>query len=174
MISFILLYFVVWFLRLIGYLLEIVVWFYNYLIDCILYLLTQILVWEWTYFGSPISNIPLLVVNFVMEFTQSIFNFLTYPPVILLGLLILYVVVYLLQQSAQPPKENAIEKIVKVQNDEQNLCVICLSEQKCMLIRPCNHVCLCLECSNLMKDKSKESECPLCRVRIKLFERVYM
>ena len=110
MISFILLYFVVWFLRLIGYLLEIVVWFYNYLIDCILYLLTQILVWEWTYFGSPISNIPLLVVNFVMEFTQSIFNFLTYPPVIL----------------------------------------------------------------NLMKDKSKESECPLCRVRIKLFERVYM
>ena len=169
------LYLIVCSLRLIGYLLENIVWIYNYLIDIILYILTQILVFIWNYCGSPVTNIPFLMADFVIEFLKSIFNFIIYPPVILFALVFIYAVVKypkIIQQLAELQKERVIEKIVKIEEDEETLCVVCLTEQKCMLIRPCNHICLCLECSNLLK--SKVNECPLCRGRIEHIERVYM
>jgi len=40
---------------------------------------------------------------------------------------------------------------------EKKLCAICLTSDKCILLRPCNHICLCQPCSTLVTD------CPLCR-----------
>lgn len=42
-------------------------------------------------------------------------------------------------------------------------CVACRSNQKCILLMPCRHLCLCLDCFE--KIKSSKPECPLCRAR---------
>lgn len=39
-------------------------------------------------------------------------------------------------------------------------CVVCLDRQKSLLLRPCNHMCLCEACGNSVQ------ECPLCRKTI--------
>ena len=44
---------------------------------------------------------------------------------------------------------------------EQNLCVICQSEKKSILLLPCRHLCLCQNCSNKVV-----VGCPLCRKNI--------
>mmetsp|Transcript_8910 Transcript_8910/g.11803 ORF Transcript_8910/g.11803 Transcript_8910/m.11803 type:complete len:492 (+) Transcript_8910:106-1581(+) len=57
------------------------------------------------------------------------------------------------------------EKLIREKLDtrsEQNLCVICQEEEKCVLILPCRHLCLCRQCSNAPQLKM----CPLCRKEI--------
>ena len=39
-------------------------------------------------------------------------------------------------------------------------CVVCLDKQKTILLQPCNHLCLCENCEEMM------TKCPLCRERI--------
>lgn len=42
---------------------------------------------------------------------------------------------------------------------EQRLCVVCQEMEKCVLLLPCRHLCLCEGCSQ----KKDLSICPLCR-----------
>ena len=56
-------------------------------------------------------------------------------------------------------------------DEDRNLCIVCYSNEKCMLIRPCNHLCLCEECSDNMRH---HQDCPLCRRAIANIERVYL
>ena len=49
------------------------------------------------------------------------------------------------------------EEIKRKEEAEKKLCAICLTSDKCILLRPCNHICLCGPCSTLVTD------CPLCR-----------
>lgn len=42
----------------------------------------------------------------------------------------------------------------------QGSCSVCLENEKCILLVPCNHLCLCETCSNHLND------CPLCKTRI--------
>ena len=42
---------------------------------------------------------------------------------------------------------------------EPSLCVVCMENQKTVLIMPCRHLCLCRDCSSL----SNMTNCPLCR-----------
>lgn len=45
---------------------------------------------------------------------------------------------------------------------DENFCVVCLSNKKCILLHTCNHVCLCESClSGVIKDK--KIDCPMCR-----------
>lgn len=46
---------------------------------------------------------------------------------------------------------------------EQRLCVICQENEKCCLLLPCRHLCLCKECSRRPELKT----CPLCRKPIR-------
>ena len=55
------------------------------------------------------------------------------------------------EENYKPPK---IEKY----NDN---CVICLNNKKNLLLRPCNHLCLCSSCDN-----SSIINCPMCRMLI--------
>jgi len=46
---------------------------------------------------------------------------------------------------------------------ERNLCVICQDAQKTILLRPCNHLCLCGNCAS---NVTAVRRCPLCNTTI--------
>jgi hypothetical protein len=41
----------------------------------------------------------------------------------------------------------------------EQMCVVCWSRPKCIMLEPCRHVCLCETCFSFIKN----AECPLCR-----------
>ena len=47
-------------------------------------------------------------------------------------------------------------------SQDDMLCVVCLDRNKCILIRPCNHLCICKECCNQLKGMNRRMKCPLC------------
>lgn len=49
-------------------------------------------------------------------------------------------------------------------------CVICLSEQRSVLVYPCRHLCLCADCAEALPSQS--SKCPMCRNPAKLLLRI--
>ncbi len=48
-----------------------------------------------------------------------------------------------------------------------NICVVCLTNPKAVLVKPCNHFALCEECIRQL------DECPICRSTIEHQERIY-
>ena len=48
--------------------------------------------------------------------------------------------------------------------DDSTMCVVCISRPKTVLLLPCRHLCVCLECCDSILQV--ESLCPLCRVGI--------
>lgn len=68
--------------------------------------------------------------------------------------------------------KNTISDIVQPTNvpnhqqndDEQNLCSVCMEKQKSCILIPCKHLCVCSECASLL-EKSDEKKCPLCRTK---------
>ena len=52
--------------------------------------------------------------------------------------------------------------------DDSKKCVICLEEDKCILLMPCKHVCCCEGCSN---DVNK---CPICRNKIESKIKIFL
>lgn len=74
------------------------------------------------------------------------------------------------QPVIEPPVES-IEKIIekpKELEDEQNLCVICMENEKNCLLKPCKHIATCIECSELISD------CPICRSSISKKTQVFI
>ena len=51
-------------------------------------------------------------------------------------------------------------------------CVVCMERPKTTMISPCNHVCLCTDCSGLAPEHLKL--CPVCRVPISSTTTVYL
>lgn len=46
-------------------------------------------------------------------------------------------------------------------------CVVCQHRDKCVVIFPCRHLCLCGECSKMMDTLDRnQSRCPICRVQV--------
>ena len=52
------------------------------------------------------------------------------------------------------------------------LCVICMSESRKLMCRPCNHFCLCAECAKEL-GKRGEQLCPMCRREVRSLEEVF-
>ena len=81
-------------------------------------------------------------------------------------------------QTEVQPAEQFIDRVrkrkISVARQEDNLCVVCLTNAKCMLIRPCNHACLCIDCAQLLTTESILRECPLCRGNVVSLERIYI
>jgi E3 ubiquitin-protein ligase MUL1 len=48
------------------------------------------------------------------------------------------------------------------------MCVVCLAKPYCIIFEPCNHVCVCEECSLTIDD------CPFDRNHITLKKKVYL
>jgi hypothetical protein len=50
---------------------------------------------------------------------------------------------------------------------ESKQCVVCLDRPRMMMMRPCNHYCICEECSMNL------SRCPICTKRFIRMEKIY-
>eukprot|EP00051_Salpingoeca_urceolata_P032525 m.16171 g.16171 ORF g.16171 m.16171 type:complete len:497 (+) comp5174_c1_seq1:152-1642(+) len=66
-------------------------------------------------------------------------------------------------------------------NDEDRLCVICLTNERELMVKPCNHLCMCLTCAELMNKHADEqtagvqySKCPVCRTPVTGTARVFL
>ncbi|KAK3088815.1 hypothetical protein FSP39_024091 [Pinctada imbricata] len=59
---------------------------------------------------------------------------------------------------------------------EKNLCVVCQDKKKSVLILPCRHMCLCVECAHRVARYQPVTRrtCPLCRQRIKTIMDVFV
>ena len=58
-------------------------------------------------------------------------------------------------------------RMVEERETELKLCVICQEEEKCTLLVPCGHLCVCEPCSHSV------AECPMCRSAIRQRLRAY-
>ena len=50
---------------------------------------------------------------------------------------------------------------------DKSLCVVCLDANREILVKPCNHYCLCSGCSKELR------ECPMCKTRIQRTEKIF-
>ena len=55
---------------------------------------------------------------------------------------------------------------------EEMLCVVCLSEKKMILLQPCNHLCLCVNCVDPVLKQNRI--CPMCRKDVRQWIKVYL
>ena len=53
------------------------------------------------------------------------------------------------------------------QEKDKNLCVVCLDHRREVLLKPCNHYCLCLTCIRSLRN------CPVCTQRISRSEKIF-
>lgn len=54
-------------------------------------------------------------------------------------------------------------------------CCACMTNNKCIKLTPCNHICLCEECiKTIMTGGVSGRKCPMCRTDIFEYERVYL
>jgi len=60
------------------------------------------------------------------------------------------------------PKNDAAE--------EENSCVVCMSEPKSSAVIPCGHVCLCQRCGETLQ-KQPQAKCPICRTGVQFLVR---
>lgn len=63
-------------------------------------------------------------------------------------------------------KKNSTEKAEDDENAEENLCVVCLTNEKEIVLFPCRHCALCVECAQMLSDNGKK--CPMCRQPVSL------
>lgn len=52
-------------------------------------------------------------------------------------------------------------------NDTNKLCVIWFTNDKDTVVLPCRHMCLCMECSQIVRRQS--NNCPICRTKVSTF-----
>ena len=52
----------------------------------------------------------------------------------------------------------------EIAQDEENLCVICMSEKTNTAVLPCRHMSMCMDCANALRNQT--NKCPICRQRV--------
>lgn len=50
------------------------------------------------------------------------------------------------------------------QEQESKLCIVCQDRNKCVIILPCRHLCLCMECCSIIQREHRS--CPVCRQNV--------
>jgi hypothetical protein len=55
---------------------------------------------------------------------------------------------------------------------ESKLCVVCQDRNKCVIVLPCRHLCLCTECSIIIK--RDHGTCPMCRQDVRRTMKIYI
>jgi len=58
------------------------------------------------------------------------------------------------------------------QEQESRLCVVCQDRNKCVIVLPCRHLCLCTECSVIIK--RDHGTCPMCRQNVRRTMKIYI
>ena len=68
--------------------------------------------------------------------------------------------------SSEQKVDHALADL-SLQQQEKELCVVCLHSAKSLAFVPCGHLCACTACGKKLK------ECPLCRAPVQQWLRVY-
>lgn len=79
---------------------------------------------------------------------------------------------FLFDRSRKRRAEDAlptVRPLVRRNNIETGLCVICQDRRAELFNNECDHVCICLECSRGPSPNSPITQCPLCRTGITRF-----
>ena len=76
-------------------------------------------------------------------------------------------------QSELSPGE--LEKVLESERDKR-MCVVCQDQVKNVLVLPCRHMCLCVECAHEIAQQRTRVRrvCPLCRSRIETVMNVFI
>ena len=82
-----------------------------------------------------------------------------------------------LSRSTTPGSPGGLARDLRRQLEEERdrkLCVVCQDNDKNILIFPCKHLCVCIECVEEIANSSVDRrKCPLCRGRISSYLEVY-
>lgn len=68
-------------------------------------------------------------------------------------------------EKTKEDRERREEKEDEEGEGRGDKCVVCLGERKCIMLVPCNHVCLCEECAGFIMGEQRR-ECPMCRGKV--------
>lgn len=53
------------------------------------------------------------------------------------------------------------------QEHDKSLCIVCQDMKREVIVKPCNHYCLCQDCSSALR------KCPMCKSGIRNVEKIY-
>lgn len=67
-----------------------------------------------------------------------------------------------------------IQQQVQGSQEENTLCIVCMSERKAILFGPCNHVDLCGRCAKSYCDFETTKKCPRCRGTILSVTKIFI
>lgn len=86
---------------------------------------------------------------------------------------------YNLRRSTTPNRQKKSAKDIEMEIErerEKQMCVVCQDNKKSVLILPCRHMCLCVECGNRIARARPLTRriCPLCRQKIRTIMNVYL
>lgn len=56
---------------------------------------------------------------------------------------------------------------------EDKLCVICQDNEKCIMILPCRHLCICQDCQEPLRRRGNNM-CPICRRNVRQTIKAYL
>ena len=55
---------------------------------------------------------------------------------------------------------------------EDKLCVVCQDKEKCIMILPCRHLCVCQDCQVPLQ--ARNNHCPICRKHVRQYIKAYL
>ncbi|XP_023323373.1 uncharacterized protein LOC111697564 [Eurytemora carolleeae] len=79
------------------------------------------------------------------------------------------------KQQARRGSEGSVEDLLlrEVERErEDKLCVICVDKEKCIMILPCRHLCICEGCQGPLR--THRNICPICRKPVKQLIKAYL
>ena len=81
----------------------------------------------------------------------------------------------LLRQRAESRKGAGVEEelLREVERErEDKMCCVCMAREKCIMMLPCRHLCICERCMTLLKNHG--NSCPMCRKPVKQMIKAYL
>ena len=69
------------------------------------------------------------------------------------------------------PNPRPLDEVAPKETPKQFVCSVCMVNLRNTLLKPCNHQCVCVGCSDAIKAKSQP--CPICRGAIEAIEYCY-
>ena len=106
------------------------------------------------FFAMPFASAPTLLFTIVFSMGMTSYG---------LYLVLLKTIPRRVDRQPRPMDDFAREGL----DTGDNVCIVCLVNEKTHLIKPCNHFCVCEECIRQL------NECPLCKRPINMYERIY-
>ena len=148
-----------------------------HVVDVIFYHMIPFLLCQQLLNNRPFLNLLpyLLLTQFYSFFTHEtvsyLLNFLLYYCID--RILLISAIIYLFNKNNRQTFP-LVRMPIQPTSHEDLLCVVCSTNKKCMLLRPCNHACLCNDCTDTLRRENQLNECPMCRSQIYNIEQIFI